>query len=206
VHWVPILWSVESHVERRAVAKFASPSCPKFSDGTVGRPPPYEPRTPGLVELQGHLGTLHRWHNPSRSGDGPEVSPNGWRCPPMETGLVVSALAMAQDMNSWENLVGRPRQVVRKSPGLTMALGKISVSFPGGRTTQMGKPKARKEAGGHFGSERIDYRRRAKKAESCVKVRGQAEAEWPCTTCFGTRPSPTWISPCIRCMTQARRR
>jgi hypothetical protein len=49
--------------------------------------------------------------------------------------------------------------------------------------------------GGHFGSKRIDYRRRAKKAESCVKVQGQAEAEWPCTTCFGTKTSPTWISP-----------
>jgi hypothetical protein len=197
VHWVPVLWSVESHAERREVAEFASPSCPEFPDGTVGRPPPCGPRTPGLAELQGRLETLHRWRNPNRSGVGPVVSPGGRRCPPVETGPVVSALAVAQELNSQVNLVGRPRQVARKRPGLAMALGKIPVSFPGGRTTRLDKPKARKEAGGHFGSERTGQRRRAKKAESCAKVRGQAEAEWPCVACFGTRSSPSWISPTV---------
>jgi hypothetical protein len=53
VHWVPGLGSVECLAERITFAEFASLSCPEFPDGTVSRPPPCGPRTPGLAELQG---------------------------------------------------------------------------------------------------------------------------------------------------------
>ena len=94
--------------------------------------------------MQGHLGTLHTLHNLSRSGVVPEVSPGGWRYPHVDIGLAASALAVAHDLNSRVNWVGRPRQVARRRPGPEMAMGKILVNSLGGRTTQLGMPKARK--------------------------------------------------------------
>jgi hypothetical protein len=96
VHWVHVLWGVESDAERKEIVEFASPSCPGLPGETGGRPTPCEPRTPGLAELQGHLGILHRYHNLCRSGVVAKVSLGGWRYPHVETRLVASSLAVAQ--------------------------------------------------------------------------------------------------------------
>jgi hypothetical protein len=106
VHWVHVLWIFESHAERREVAEFVSLSCLEFPDGIVGFPPPCKPQTLDLTEFQVRLGSFRMWCNPTRSGVGPEVYLSGWRCPPVETRLVVSELVVVQELNSRENLVG----------------------------------------------------------------------------------------------------
>jgi hypothetical protein len=58
------------------------------------------------------------------------VSPGGRRCLPEETGSVVDALVVAQELNSQVNLVGRPRQVARKRPGPVMGPGEKPSEFP----------------------------------------------------------------------------
>jgi len=111
----------------------------------------------------------------------------------VETGQVVSALVVAQELNSPTNWEGRPRWVARRRQGLEVALGKIPLNYPGGQITQLGKPMARKDMGGHCGFEQSDRERRERRDTRCETVWEQAEAKFPWSIGFGTRSSRTWI-------------
>jgi hypothetical protein len=97
----------------------------------------------------------------------------------METGPVVSALAVAQKMNSHVNLVGQPRQGCEEEARSDNGSGVNPNEFPRRLNHSTQKAHGEDKGGGQFGSERTGQRRRVKKVESCVKVRGQAKSEWP---------------------------